>query len=95
MSDSDTNSARQLGSTSALLVIPSAAEQKYEITDLLDEGALSALLGVSRSTLQMWRYASRGPRYLKIGRLVRYRRVDVEAFLKGSERATVAEMVTQ
>jgi len=72
-----------------LTVLPAPAEPQYQIADLLDEGALSLRLGVSRSTLQMWRYASRGPRYLKIGRLVRYRRVDVEAFLNASERATV------
>jgi predicted DNA-binding transcriptional regulator AlpA len=32
-------------------------------------------------TLRMWRLANTGPRYLKIGRSVRYRLVDIEEFL--------------
>jgi excisionase family DNA binding protein len=49
--------------------------------DLVGEVELAARLGVSRSTLQSWRYSGRGPRFIKIGRLVRYRNTDVEAFL--------------
>jgi hypothetical protein len=33
-------------------------------TDLIDEPALAARLGVSRSTLQSWRYSGRGPRFM-------------------------------
>ncbi len=29
-------------------------------------------LGVSPTTLKMWRYHGLGPRYIKVGRLVRY-----------------------
>lgn len=50
--------------------------------DLIDEAKLAARLDVSRSTLQSWRYAKRGPRYIKLGRLVRYRNADVEAYLR-------------
>lgn len=32
-------------------------------------------------TLQNWRHARKGPPYIKIGGLVRYRRKDFEAFL--------------
>jgi predicted DNA-binding transcriptional regulator AlpA len=59
-------------------------------TDLVDEVALAVRLGVSRSTLQSWRYAGRGPRYLKIGRLIRYRNADIEAFLRASTREVAA-----
>jgi len=51
--------------------------------DLVGEVELAARLGVSRSTLQSWRYNGRGPRFIKIGRLVRYRYADVEVFLAG------------
>lgn len=51
-------------------------------TDLVDEARLAARLGVSRSTLQSWRYAKRGPRYIKLGRLIRYRNADVDAYLQ-------------
>lgn len=67
-----------------LRVVPSPREDpKPQITsDLVDEVTLAARLGVSRSTLQSWRYTGRGPRYLKVGRLVRYRNADIEAFLR-------------
>ncbi len=53
-------------------------------SDLVDEVALAARLGVSRSTLQSWRYSSRGPRFIKVGRLIRYRNADVEAYLRAN-----------
>ena len=52
--------------------------------ELFDEIVLAERLGISRSTLQSWRYAGRGPRYLKIGRLIRYRNADIETFLRAS-----------
>ncbi len=59
-------------------------------SDLIDEVALAVRLGVSRSTLQSWRYAGRGPRFIKLGRLVRYRNADVDAFLQAHTRGKVA-----
>ncbi|MCX5748069.1 MAG: helix-turn-helix domain-containing protein [Proteobacteria bacterium] len=49
--------------------------------ELIDEAMLAERLSVSRSTLQSWRYSGRGPRWIKLGRLIRYRMVDVSAFL--------------
>jgi predicted DNA-binding transcriptional regulator AlpA len=51
-------------------------------TDLIDEAQLAARLSVSRSTLQSWRYAKRGPRYIKLGRLIRYRNADIDLYLR-------------
>ena len=59
-------------------------------TDLIDECALAVRLGVSRSTLQSWRYEGRGPRYIKLGRLVRYRNADIDAYLISQTRGKVA-----
>jgi excisionase family DNA binding protein len=59
-------------------------------TDLIDEVALAVRLGVSRSTLQSWRYAGRGPRFIKLGRLVRYRNADIDAYLTAQTRGKVA-----
>ena len=56
--------------------------------ELLDEPKLAARLGVSRATLQSWRYAGRGPKYIKIGRLIRYRVADVDAYLRAQTRGT-------
>lgn len=58
----------------------------FEDSDLIDEARLAARLGVSRATLQSWRYAGRGPRYLKLGRLIRYREADVDAYLRAQVR---------
>lgn len=59
-------------------------------TELIDECALAARLGVSRSTLQSWRYTGQGPRWIKLGRLVRYRSADVDAYLRAQTRGRVA-----
>lgn len=45
--------------------------------DLADE-----LREVSTETLRAWRYRGTGPRFIRVGRHVRYRRVDVEAWLE-------------
>jgi len=57
---------------------------------LIDEVALAARLGVSRSTLQSWRYSGRGPRFIKLGRMVRYRLADVDAYLSANTHGNVA-----
>lgn len=58
--------------------------------ELVDEARLAGRLGVSRSTLQSWRYSGRGPRWIKLGRLIRYRVADVDAFLQANTRGNVA-----
>jgi predicted DNA-binding transcriptional regulator AlpA len=71
--------------TTNLRIVRPPSEMPTDIpSDLIDEIVLAARLGVSRSTLQSWRYTSRGPRYIKVGRLVRYRNADVEAFLRAN-----------
>lgn len=67
-----------------------AAERASASSDLIDEPALAARLGVSRSTLQSWRYAGRGPRFIKLGRMIRYRTADVDAYLRANTRGRVA-----
>jgi excisionase family DNA binding protein len=49
------------------------------------------LLTVSASTLEVWRYRRTGPRFVKIGRSVRYRQSDVEAFIEERVRASQQE----
>jgi len=57
--------------------------------ELIDEARLAAQFGVSRSTLQSWRYSARGPRFIKIGRLIRYRAADVDAYLRAQTRGAL------
>jgi excisionase family DNA binding protein len=47
---------------------------------------LSELLGVPVGTLYAWRYRGEGPAGYRIGRHVRYRRVEVEAWLRAYRR---------
>jgi predicted DNA-binding transcriptional regulator AlpA len=58
-------------------------------SELLDETKLAVKLNVSRATLQSWRYAGKGPRYIKIGRLIRYRAADVDAYLRAQTRGNL------
>lgn len=62
---------------------------------LLNESEVAELLGVRTATLQAWRTdARRQPLpYVKLGRLVRYAREDVEEFLRKSRQGANAEAV--
>ena len=48
---------------------------------VLSETELAQLWGVSAKTLQRWRTEGRGPRGIRVGRHVRFRRTDVDAWL--------------
>lgn len=49
--------------------------------ELLTPDTLAEFLGVPVATVYRWRTRGVGPRGLKVGRHVRYRRADVEAWL--------------
>ena len=49
---------------------------------LLDVGEVAAYLNLPTQTLYAWRVSSRGPRGIKIGRHLRFRRSDVESWLE-------------
>jgi predicted DNA-binding transcriptional regulator AlpA len=53
---------------------------------LIDPPALSTKLGIPEATLSQWRYRSIGPAYIKVGRHVRYRDEDVDAWLDAQTR---------
>jgi excisionase family DNA binding protein len=74
------------------LAIVSAAGPTRDLvpSELIDEPTLASRLGVSRSTLQSWRYNGRGPRFIKLGRMVRYRTTDIDAYLRANTRGRVA-----
>ena len=62
---------------------------------LLDERALAETLSVSVKAIQSWRYKGGGPAFVRLGRAIRYRPEDVEAWLAsntfGSTTAADAE----
>ena len=47
---------------------------------VLSDTEVADRLGVSRFTVRAWRHKGQGPRFMKMGRAVRYRPEDVEAF---------------
>jgi len=49
--------------------------------EMMNEKQVSAYLNISLGTLRKWRLFRKGPKYLKIGSAVRYRRADVETWL--------------
>ena len=59
--------------------------------DLLDDHAAAALLDVSPGTLSVWRSTGRyNLPFLKVGRVVRYRRADLDAWLAARVRESGA-----
>ncbi|QXP94372.1 helix-turn-helix transcriptional regulator [Methylococcus capsulatus] len=50
---------------------------------LLDHEAAS-IIRLSKSTLNSWRVAGKGPAYLKVGGRVRYRAGDLKAWLRSN-----------
>lgn len=48
---------------------------------LITPPELAELTGVPERTLAQWRYLGNGPAYVKVGRHVRYRPEDVQAWL--------------
>jgi len=49
--------------------------------DLMTEDEVSKRLNVSVASLRRWRLLRRGPLFIKVGSLVRYRPEDLEAWL--------------
>jgi excisionase family DNA binding protein len=49
--------------------------------NLLTEDAVAKQLNVSVASMRRWRLERRGPHFVKVGSLVRYRQEDLEAWL--------------
>jgi len=53
--------------------------------------AAEHLGGLKPNTLEGWRIQGTGPRYIKIGRLVRYRLEDLDAYLQAQTRTSTSQ----
>lgn len=49
--------------------------------DILTPGEVADWLGVTVQALATWRYTRTGPTFTRLGRMVRYERAEVEAFI--------------
>jgi len=58
-------------------------KHEHPFSPVLTESETAQLLGgLSVSGLRKWRKTGKGPKYLRLGRLIRYRRADIEAWLE-------------
>ena len=69
--------------TVALAPASEAAWPKH--SEMLIEHQVAEWVNMSVATVRRWRLFRKGPKFLKIGSAVRYRRADVEAWLKSIE----------
>lgn len=53
--------------------------------------AAEYLGGLKPNTLEGWRVQGIGPRYIKIGRLVRYSIADLDAYLEAQKRQSTSQ----
>lgn len=51
--------------------------------ELLLPATAAVILKLSPKTLEQWRWRGLGPKFLKCGRFVRYRRSDIDDWLSG------------
>lgn len=54
---------------------------------------LGVMLNKTPASLAQWRYLGVGPRFVKIGRAVRYREADVSTWLSAQTRQRTGEQV--
>ena len=62
-----------------------------EIETLLSDRDLERITGRARSSWQKDRLTGRGPRFVRLGRLVRYRRSDLEQWLDAQTRTSTSD----
>lgn len=55
------------------------------------EAAAEILGGLKPNTLEGWRIRGVGPRFVKIGRLVRYRADDLDAWIESQSRVSTSQ----
>lgn len=62
-------------------------------TALHNEVVIAGLLDCKIKTLQKWRVTGDGPPFVRVGRLVRYRQADVEAWINSRRVSSTSEAV--
>ncbi len=65
--------------------------QSKDTEQLLNEYEASARLNLAVSTLRKWRWAGRGPRFVKLGAAVRYERTELELYIEASRRRSTSD----
>ena len=58
---------------------------------LVNEHEVALQLGLAVATLRRWRWAGRGPRFVKIGAAVRYAPGDLAAYVDQNRRRSTSD----
>lgn len=66
-----------------------------DLDSALNENQAAEFLGVSVRTLQAWRVRGGGPRYIKIGRTVRYQRRELLTFQEAHTVGSTSQLVAR
>ncbi len=69
----------------------SAHSWRDERVDFFDTIEAPGYLGLKRTTLEAWRCRGGGPKFVKLGRLVKYRRSDLDKFIEARVRSNTCE----
>ncbi len=64
--------------------------QTSDTTRALTDREVADLMGLSVATLRSWRHRGKGPRFLRLGRSVRYLPSDLAEFVRASAVGTKA-----
>lgn len=56
-----------------------------QVDRLLHQKEVVEILNIAKSTIEQWRLKGQGPRYVKLGRAVRYRLSDVQSYIASLE----------
>ena len=78
------NTRKATKATHPAIIMAQPTSPKPKST-LLSQDDTAEFLGVSKNTLEKWRWERRGPVFLKVGRLVKYRLSDLESYLTNQE----------
>ena len=58
---------------------------------LMDTPAVAGALGLQVNTRQIWRVHGKGPRFIRCGRLIRYRPEDVSDWIASNSAQSTSE----
>jgi predicted DNA-binding transcriptional regulator AlpA len=82
MSNSALNSVPPPNGVEDALISQNRPATNNTFEPLLNEYAVARITGLSVASVRRWRLLRQGPRYLKIGSAVRYRREDIGAWIE-------------
>ncbi|MEW5917469.1 MAG: helix-turn-helix domain-containing protein [Gemmatimonadota bacterium] len=62
----------------------------HSLDECVDTKTAARVLGVKVATLEKWRALNQPPRWVRVGRLCRYKKSELARFLAGAERGPAA-----